>query len=187
VDEKTPEEEAPPRGASERPPAPAARRRPLKERARQALHQAAIPVLSGLIAGVLLAQIAASLLLFPVAHHLRKTWPFLDYPMYSRPHYEGDRVSKVMVLGIREDGSEVPVTAAALGLGEWHFHIFVKAVLSERRQVVEGLLDRYEKHEKVKLQGLRVVDRGQLFTRQGLEPAPERILGAFTRDPPSEE
>lgn len=47
-------------------------------------------------------------------------WPFIDYPMYSNPHYTGEAVPFLSLAGIPcEGGPASAITPESLGIG-WH-------------------------------------------------------------------
>jgi hypothetical protein len=49
-------------------------------------------------------------------------WPFTDYPMYAPPHYEGERiVAYHLIFATTDDGEEVEISAADVGLNIWQF------------------------------------------------------------------
>jgi hypothetical protein len=57
-----------------------------------------------------------------VAQVNRWGWPFTDYPMYSWPHYEGERIlAYPVVFAIAEDGEELEITADDAGLNVYQF------------------------------------------------------------------
>ncbi len=47
-------------------------------------------------------------------------WPFIDYPMYSTSHQEGERVpARHVIYGITSDGAKVELTRQAIGVNLW--------------------------------------------------------------------
>ena len=72
----------------------------------------AIPALSGVIALIWLSLFTVSVPLYLIANGLRRSWPIIDYPMYSPSHFEGDRIARLAVVGIRDNAdfrSKLPV------------------------------------------------------------------------------
>ena len=61
----------------------------------------AIPALSGVVALIWLSQFTVSVPLYLIANGLRRSWPIIDYPMYSPSHFEGDQISRLAVVSIR--------------------------------------------------------------------------------------
>lgn len=133
-------------------------------------------IVSTVIVVVLTTQVVVSLVLFPFVNHLRKTWPFLDFPMYSTAHYDGDRISRRSVLGIRPDGSEVEISGSDFGIGAWDFRQFTNALERNNHEIVLSFVHSYESTRNELLSEIRFVDRGQIFRRTGVEPATEIVL-----------
>ena len=47
-------------------------------------------------------------------------WPFIDYPMYSTSHQEGERVpARHVIYGITSDGAKIELTMQAIGVNLW--------------------------------------------------------------------
>jgi len=53
--------------------------------------------------------------------HRFRYWPFLSYPMYNRPHFKGEPVARHSLIGILDDGREIPITPADLKLDFWRY------------------------------------------------------------------
>lgn len=49
-------------------------------------------------------------------------YPFLDYPMYSRVHQEGEAITQYRVYAVLADSSEALVRPSDLGLSFWLYH-----------------------------------------------------------------
>ena len=106
-----------------------------------------------------------------------RLWPFVDYPMYRHPHYEGDSIDRYFLFGISEDNTEMPISAEDLGLNFWKFLWgFVPAVVEDRREQIEVYIDFYRtRHNKVLL-GLRLENHPLVLSRNGLSPAPVQVV-----------
>jgi hypothetical protein len=51
------------------------------------------------------------------------TWPFIDYPMYSNSHQEGERIPSIYtVTATTKDGQVLEITPADIGINLWVFH-----------------------------------------------------------------
>jgi hypothetical protein len=88
------------------------------------LHRVAMPAVSLYILFVLGMQTEEVLQLFASqnpGYSAPYFWPFMDYPMYSPPYYEGSGHDQHYVVGIREDMSEVSIHPDDLGLNFWRF------------------------------------------------------------------
>ncbi|MEC8252864.1 MAG: hypothetical protein VX044_06590, partial [Planctomycetota bacterium] len=87
------------------------------------------------VVAVLSLQLLAALLGYG------RSWPFVGFSMYTETYREGSTLYKPQVLGLREDGTEVPLIDWDLGLrqdGYWH-------VLSELVYGDDALLDKHLK------------------------------------------
>jgi hypothetical protein len=57
------------------------------------------------------------------------TWPFIDYPMYSGSHQEGERIpSFYTVTATTKDGRVLQITPEDLGVNFWVFHGWARAL-----------------------------------------------------------
>ena len=148
----------------------------LARQVRRSIRRGAIPVLSPIIVSILITQSAISLLWYPIKLRLRKPWPFLDYPMYSIPHYEGERISHIVVIGLRDELGEVPIKPEDLGIDRWHFRFYIEALLGDDLTIIREFVQRYEMRQGTHLSGVRVEDRGPLLSKNGFVPASPQIL-----------
>ena len=69
----------------------------------------AIPCVSVLIAFIWAVQFVVSVPLSVMARGIRRSWPIVDYPMYSAPHFEGEEIPRLAVVGIRDNAEEIDV------------------------------------------------------------------------------
>ena len=93
----------------------------------------AIPALSGVIALIWLSQFTVSVPLYLIANGLRRSWPIIDYPMYSPSHFEGDRIARL-----------ADILPDDIGGGYWHFQIFTTAVGRADKEVTQDVVRMYE-------------------------------------------
>jgi hypothetical protein len=49
-------------------------------------------------------------------------WPFMNYPMYHMPHYEGETINYYQTYFELEGGEELPIYPEDLELNWWLFH-----------------------------------------------------------------
>jgi len=105
-------------------------------------------------------------------------WPFLSYPLYHTPHYEGERIkTRTPIIGTWEDGTAVPITRQDLGLNHFRFEWgFVGAVHSEDREKLKVYWDMYRKRKGKRLAALRLENFPMIVTREGMKPAPQETL-----------
>jgi hypothetical protein len=140
-------------------------------------------IVSTIIAVVLALQVVATFDLFPrlLSRPSRTFWPFLDYPMYRRAHYEGDLIERYLVLGRRADGAEVEVTPGDLGLNFWKFRYeVVGALRNGDRPRAAAFADMYRARHGTRLVALRLERHGDTLTRDGLRPAPPEQIAALS-------
>jgi hypothetical protein len=142
-------------------------------------------VVSGVVVAVLAVQAIAAFGLTPgPVEKSPFLWPFLDYPMYSTPHYEGDGIPRYRVLAVTADGEELEVTPAALGSDFWIyrnaflFSFFYPGMRDELEPGVELL----ERRHGVTVLEVRLENRPLLLTREGTTEGPLALEGVARRD-----
>jgi hypothetical protein len=124
-----------------------------------------------------------------------KYWPFIDYPMYSWSHREGDRIAVLWPLfAIYADKSEEQIFPQDLGLTVFQFEdLLVPDILSaaqkdkkelQLRQCVpqkaeerlKALLNSYEQRHGKHIISLRLEDYPYILTKEGPKKAPAQVL-----------
>jgi hypothetical protein len=121
-------------------------------------------------------------------HHMG--WPFIDYPMYSESHREGERVAALRsVYATLADGSEVLLAPEDLGLGHfWLFRLWVEAPLLKRKGAeLDFVRDAYREHRGGDIVALRIEDYPVIVTREGAQAAPPPRVLATVRFAPAGE
>lgn len=115
-------------------------------------------------------------------------WPFIDYPMYSQPRYEGDELPRHRVFGITEAGERIRITPEALDTDYWIFRdAFVFPFLHTplRDDLAPGV-ELFESRRGVRLIEVQLEDHPLVLTREGwIEGWPTRV-GAARREGPGE-
>lgn len=160
---------------------PTDRRRQLKVR------RWAAPFASALIIFILVAQLIVSIPLYPLANHLRRTWPFLDYPMYSPPHYEGDAIPRPTLVGITSEARELEIRPEDLGVGYWQYIVYLRAVQQADHATVRAMVRSYQVRQNVHLSALRLENRRLLLANGKVIPAPVEIVVDSPLDPAPED
>jgi len=135
----------------------------------------AIPCVSVLIAFIWAVQFVVSVPLSLITRGLRRSWPIVDYPMYSVPHFQGEEIPRLAVVGIGDNSEEIDVLPEDIG-GYWHFQIFANAVRNANKEVVQDLVRTYEARHKVRLVALRVEDRPLRWNNVEVQAAPTKVL-----------
>jgi hypothetical protein len=64
--------------------------------------------------------------------------------MYSRSHFEGDRIARLAVVGIRDNAEEIDILPDDIGGGYWHFQILTTAVRRADKEVTQDVVRMYE-------------------------------------------
>ena len=139
----------------------------------------AIPALSGVIALIWLSQFTVSVPLHLIARGLRRSWPIIDYPMYSGPHFEGDQISRLAVVGIRDNAEEIDILPEDIGGGYCHFKIFATAVKHADKEVIQDVVRMYEARRNVRLAAIRVENRPLLWKSKQVEAVPTEVLRTY--------
>lgn len=107
-------------------------------------------------------------------------WPFLDYPMYSGAHFEGDEIDRALVLGVRADSTRLPIEPADLGLGLFPYRRGpVRALRRGNLEAARLYRDIYAERHGVDLIGFELKYRPIVVTRSGYQSAPERIVASL--------
>lgn len=96
------------------------------------------------------------------------SWPFLDYPMYKIPYYEGSQVPLYRVVGILPDSTEVTIQRNDLGFTFTDFNKkVVYPFLDEDTQMIEVWVRIYESKYKKELVGLRLEYQPLILSKSG--------------------
>lgn len=107
-------------------------------------------------------------------------WPFLDYPMYSGAHFEGDEIDRAVVLGVRTDSTRIPIEPADLGLGLFPYRRGpVRALRRDNLEAARLYRDVYAERHGVELIGFELKYRPIVVTRSGYRSAPDRIVASL--------
>ena len=146
-----------------------------KKEVHQSVNRRAIAWLSALIALIWSLQFLVSVPLSFRAPGLRRSWPIIDYPMYSLPHFEGDKIQRLAVVGISATGGEVEIQPEDVG-GYWHYRILAEAVERADEDIVRDVVRIYESRHNLRLTALRVEDRPLLWRSGRVVPAPIKVL-----------
>jgi hypothetical protein len=144
-------------------------------------HSRTATLISGLILASLGIQGFISIVLLPLHGWVKTTWPFVNYGMFTQTHREGDVIPKRVIIGVREDGSQVMITPDDLG---WNsYQICAAAVLNQERPVVNGLLSQAASTRDTRWTALRLVEQGMAFRWTGPVAVPEKELGRLQLEP----
>ena len=169
--------------------------------ARNAFKKLSVPLISFVIATFLVLQAVAGfvpmLLDGPAGHRTAFVarlfsniylvfppllWPFLDYPMYSIPHHDGDALDRYFVFGTLEDSAEVPIFPEDLGLHFWQFYgqsqqrSVVAALLHENSSLIKTYVELYQSRHNKRLLGLRLENHPLILSREAVNPGPRQVL-----------
>jgi hypothetical protein len=144
---------------------------------------------ANLISGLILAclGIQALITILTPIKSFQATWPFVNYGMFYGAHREGDPIPNRVILGERQDGSEVLITPDDLGWSNWFYQILASAILNQDRTVVNGFLSQGPGTGHTRWVSLRVVDRPMVFQWSGAVRVPEKELGVIRLEPGAEE
>ncbi len=102
--------------------------------------------------------------------------------MYSMPHFEGDKIPCMAIVGIRDNADEIDIRPEDIGGGYWHFQIFANAVMRADKDVIRDVVHLYEKGHNTRLTALRVENRPLLWKNTRAETAPIEILRNYPLD-----
>jgi hypothetical protein len=100
----------------------------------------------------------------------RYYWPFLYYPMYGKPHFEGDTMDQYTVYGLLEKGDAVPIKFHDLGF-PWRqfFDKSVDKILKNDTAEIEKVRQLYEKNQGVPLKGISIKVKKWKLKKNGID------------------
>lgn len=132
----------------------------------------AIGAISCVIIGIVGLQAFASFI-----NPGRWGWPFIAYPMYKTPHFDGERVLyDFEVYAVHDDGSESLISLADVPY--WIFkHKVVDGLIRRDRESVQPLIAAYCERTRKEVVEVRLQDMGVGLSRDGLVQglAPETL------------
>jgi len=101
-------------------------------------------------------------------------FPFVNYPMYTATHYEGEHVRPGnIIVGRLDDNSEVEIHEKDLGLNYWQFRWgFGGAVLRGNQGEIVKYLLYYKGANGKRFTSLTVKSFPAIVTREGMRPSP---------------
>ncbi len=143
---------------------------------------------SAVIVGVLALQGIAVLRLTPgPVEKPPFLWPFVDYPMYDRTHYEGDTIPRQRLHGVLADSTEVRIEPSDIGFDLWWLRRgLVSSMVGEDTSDVLGYARRYAERTGRSLAAFRLYHHPLVLREAGGEPAPPVLVKEFRLDPPVE-
>jgi dTDP-4-amino-4,6-dideoxygalactose transaminase/glycosyltransferase involved in cell wall biosynthesis len=104
-------------------------------------------------------------------------WPFLDYPMFSQPHFEGVQARHYRLIGLLDDGTQASILPSSLGLDVWQFEAgVVRALLRKDRDALGPYVKLYHARQGTSLAGLRLENHPWTISKNGASPAPINVL-----------
>lgn len=113
--------------------------------------------------------------------HSPYQWPFIDYPMYSLAHYEGDEVSRLVLIGIRADSTKIAIEPEDLGLTFFpYLRGPVWAVRNSKRSAAILYRDIFADRNGVEVVRFEVLDRPVVITRDGYLPGPPKTVASLS-------
>ena len=95
-------------------------------------------------------------------------YPFLHYPMYSKPIYEGYKVEQYRLFGILTDSTEIAINPEDLNLNFWLFREqVIYPILKNEQHKIQLAIKRYKAENKVNLVSLRLENHPVIVTKKG--------------------
>ena len=104
-------------------------------------------------------------------------WPFLSYPMYSQPHYLGDRIDQPRIYGVLEGNTEVIISQRTLGIRITQFINIHRTILETKdEEQIRAIVELFERNTNQKLVSLTLGYDPVIFTEDGFVPGEPRKL-----------
>lgn len=95
-------------------------------------------------------------------------YPFLDYPMYSRVHHEGEALTQYRVYAVLADSSEALVRPSDLGLSFWLYHNgLITGLRRGDAERVRAYARLYRERNGVRVEAFRLEDHPVVLTSDG--------------------
>jgi hypothetical protein len=138
-----------------------------------------IPCVSGLIVVIWSSQFMVSVPLCLITHGIKQSWPIVDYPMYSDPHFHGDEIPRMAVVGICDNAEEIDIRPEDIGGGYWYFQVFAKAVIRGDKDIIRDMARAYEARHNMRLAAFRVENHPLLWKSAQVETAPIKVLRTY--------
>ena len=142
----------------------------------------AIPCVSLVIAFIWAAQFVVSVPFSVIAPRIKRSWPIVDYPMYSSAHFAKEEIPRLAVVGITDKSQEMDVLSEDVGGGYWHFQIFANALEHSNKEVVQDVVRAYEARHKVRLIALRLENRPLRWNNGKIQGATTQVLQNYRLD-----
>jgi len=106
-------------------------------------------------------------------------WPIIDYPMYSKPHYEGDYIEVYFTLEAEmADGTVANITADDVGLNFWKFYYICNGLKLSKRAAADLLVSLLPNGDSIK--EIRVYSPPYRLTKNGSKVVPPKLLNKIT-------
>jgi hypothetical protein len=123
----------------------------------------------------------------PQLSHLRvlcapALFPFLDYPMYKEPHYQGEKIHNIQLFGILDDYTEVQINPEDLNMNFWMFEVFLFAIDQEQHEDIHFYATMYEEMHRKNLIFLRLEDNPYILRDKGLFQGQPEVLKEYSLD-----
>lgn len=110
-------------------------------------------------------------------------WPFINYAMYSPPHYEGDAVERPVAYGVLPDSTEVEMEPSDLGVGFWKYDRgIIRSLANDDTSDVENWARVYAERNGERLTAVRLYHRPVILTRSGSRPGDPVLVKEFQVD-----
>lgn len=94
-------------------------------------------------------------------------WPIIDYPMYASPGASGDSIDSEFILrGVLDDGTEVNITRADLGLNVFHYGNLTAAIRHGEPNGIAALQKTYK--QATRLRQVKLLTSGRVIERNGI-------------------
>jgi hypothetical protein len=100
------------------------------------------------------------------------SWPFVDYPMYSEAHHEGERLSTHQVVATADDGREVILRPEDRTIVPRTSALLIPLILQDRKRV-DRYCEAYRRRNGRTLIAFRLDEHPLELTRKGLVPLPQ--------------
>ena len=132
-------------------------------------------LVSAFICVMLLGQ-----LLIGFTYHGGQSFPLLAYPMFSRAHFDGERLNNYLVYASADGGPEQPFDHERMELGDTLYQKLVAGAVikGEKRDVIRDLAASVCRSQPAEVVTLNAYDSGYYITRSGPVGEGKRLVGS---------
>lgn len=104
-------------------------------------------------------------------------WPFMNYPMYSAAHQEGDQLDRFFLFATVTDYGDITIKPSDFGLNYYTFmRDAIPVFRDDNRDKIHFFMKLYESRQGRKLISVRLENHSWVITRSGAVPNTPKVV-----------